>query len=134
MNKNFKDYNIVSNKYLEHHDNKVVADEQILRAEAAQKYWKTHDFDPVNCKYYDEDKEQKFVQEREEEMKVHGKDQVKKLPITVQNEGLMYNPVNMKIEDEKRLFERDLREKNKKARYEVRYDFEQQTRKEGLAE
>ena len=67
-------------------------------------------------------------------MKVHGKDQVKKLPITVQNEGLMYNPVNMKIEDEKRLFERDLREKNKKARFEVRYDVEQQTRKEGLAE
>jgi len=35
MNKNFKDYNIVSNKYLEHHDSKVAADEQILRAEAA---------------------------------------------------------------------------------------------------
>lgn len=36
----------------------------------------------------------------------------------------MYNPVNMKIEDEKRLNERDQREKNKKARYEVRYDVE----------
>lgn len=46
----------------------------------------------------------------------------------------MYNPINMKIEDEKRLYERDLREKNKKARYEVRYDFEQSTRKESLAE
>ena len=46
----------------------------------------------------------------------------------------MYNPVNMKIEDEKRLYERDLREKNKKARYEVRYDVEDMTRKEGLAE
>lgn len=46
----------------------------------------------------------------------------------------MYNPVNMKIEDEKRLYERDLREKNKKARFEVKYDFEAVTRKEGLAE
>mmetsp|Transcript_35585 Transcript_35585/g.54401 ORF Transcript_35585/g.54401 Transcript_35585/m.54401 type:complete len:114 (+) Transcript_35585:806-1147(+) len=46
----------------------------------------------------------------------------------------MYNPVNMKIEDEQRLYERDLREKNKKARYEVRYDVEAITRKEGLAE
>jgi predicted amidohydrolase YtcJ len=69
-----------------------------------------------------------------EEAKVHGQDQVKKLPVTVQNEGLMYNPVNMKIEDEKRLYERDLREKNKKARYEVRYDVDAITRKEGLAE
>ena len=32
MNKRFKDYDIVSNKYLEHHDAKVVADEQINRA------------------------------------------------------------------------------------------------------
>ena len=46
----------------------------------------------------------------------------------------MYNPVNMKIEDEKRLYEKDLREKNKKARFEVKYDFEQQVRREGLAE
>lgn len=46
----------------------------------------------------------------------------------------MYNPVNMKIEDEKRLYERDLREKNKKARYEVRFDVEQIVRKESLAE
>ena len=46
----------------------------------------------------------------------------------------MYNPVNMKIDDEQRLYERDLREKNKKARFEVRYDVEDVTRKEGMAE
>lgn len=46
----------------------------------------------------------------------------------------MYNPVNMKIEDAKRLYEKDLREKNKIARFEVKYDFEQQVRKESLAE
>jgi hypothetical protein len=37
---------------------------------------------------------------------------------------MLYNPVNMKIEDEKRLYEKDLREKNKKRRYEVKYDVE----------
>jgi hypothetical protein len=57
-------------------------------------------------------------------MKIHGQDQVKKLPITVQKEGLMYDPVNMHIVAQDRLHERDLREKNKKARYEVRYDVE----------
>ena len=124
MRKNFRDYNIISNKYLEHHDQKLTADEQICKAEAAQRYWKTHNFDPVNCNFYNEEKEQDFVKQREEQARIHGKDQVKKLPITVQNEGLMYNPINMKIEDEQRLYERDLREKNKKARYEVRYDFE----------
>jgi hypothetical protein len=46
----------------------------------------------------------------------------------------MYNPVSMKIEDAKRLYEKDLREKNKKARFEVKYDVEACNRKEALAE
>lgn len=33
----------------------------------------------------------------------------------------MYNPVNMEVEDEKRLLEKELRDNNKKKRYEVRY-------------
>jgi len=57
---------------------------------------------------------------------------VKKLPLSVQNEGLMYNPVNMKIEDHDRLLEKDIREKQKRQRYEVRYDVEAKTRKEGI--
>lgn len=61
---------------------------------------------------------------RAEQALVHGKDQVKKLPQSVQNDGLMYNPINMNIEDETRLNEKDIREKNKKKRYEVRYDAE----------
>ena len=47
MNKRFKDYNIVSNKYLEHHDTKVRTDEEVQKAEAAKKYWNTHNFDPL---------------------------------------------------------------------------------------
>lgn len=59
---------------------------------------------------------------------------MKKLPISVQNEGLMYNPINMHIEDPDRLYERDLREKNKRQRFEVRYDVEKMNRKEGFSE
>jgi hypothetical protein len=51
----------------------------------------------------------------------------------VQEEGLMYNPINMHIEDRDRLYQKDLREKNKRKRYEVRYDVEADTRKEGMA-
>jgi len=46
----------------------------------------------------------------------------------------MYNPINMVIEDKARLYERDLREKNKRKRFEVRYDVEAMTRKRGLAD
>jgi hypothetical protein len=65
---------------------------------------------------------------------VHGKDEVKKLPITVQEEGLMYNPINMHIEDRDRLYQKDLRDKNKRKRFEVRYDVEADTRKDGMAQ
>jgi len=67
-------------------------------------------------------------------MLIHGQDQVKKLPITIQKEGLMYNPVNMQVDDADRLHKLDLRNKNKKIRYEVKYDFEKNTRNEFLAE
>lgn len=46
----------------------------------------------------------------------------------------MYNPINMKTEDKERLYERDLREKNKRKRFEVRYDVEAMTRKNGMGE
>jgi hypothetical protein len=46
----------------------------------------------------------------------------------------MYNPVNMQIEDADRLLEKDIREKKKRQRYEVRYDVEALTRKEGIME
>jgi hypothetical protein len=44
----------------------------------------------------------------------------------------MYNPVNMKIEDNDRLYEMDLRERNKRKRFEVKYDVEAKTRKDGM--
>ena len=46
----------------------------------------------------------------------------------------MYNPINMQVEDEQRLQDRDQREKNKKQRYQVRYVADAATREETLAE
>ncbi|CAI2365184.1 unnamed protein product [Moneuplotes crassus] len=129
-----RDYNIITNRYLELNDEKVVVDKEIERLNAAKKYWKTHDYDPVNTQYYDPDKEQEFVDEREHNAKIHGQDWVQKLPKSWKEEGGLYNPINGKIEDEKRLWERDLKEKNKRKRYEKRYDMERHARKVGLGE
>jgi len=46
----------------------------------------------------------------------------------------MYNPVNMIVEDAVRLADKDTREKNKKKRYETKYECKHITRKEMLAE
>ena len=45
----------------------------------------------------------------------------------------MYNPVNMQITDPERLKERDLREKNKKKRYELKFVAEEVHRQNCLA-
>ena len=54
--------------------------------------------------------------------------------IALFSEGMMYNPINMHIEDENRLKDKDQREKNKKKRYEARHQAEINTREETLAE
>lgn len=52
----------------------------------------------------------------------------------MQKEGLLYNPINMNIEDPVRLEERELRERRKKQRYELRYGLEQEIRERGMEE
>jgi len=129
-----REYNVVTNKYTQNHDNKVKCNDEIMKAEAAKSYWKRNDFDPIRGQFYDQTKENGFVGAREAESQIHGQDYCKKLPITVQNDGLMYNPINMKVEDPQRLIDKDVRDKNKKKRYEVRQQVEVQVREEGLAE
>ena len=34
-----RDYNIITGRYLEYHEDKLKADQEIQRAEAAYKYW-----------------------------------------------------------------------------------------------
>ena len=55
-----RDYNIITGRYLELHDNKIKVDQEIQRAEAAHKYWQTHQFDAVNCQYYDPNSEKEY--------------------------------------------------------------------------
>lgn len=78
----------------------MLANEDILRKEAAKKYWTVREYDPIVGQLYDEEKEKQFVTDRDQKAAVHGKDQVKKLPAIVQQNGLMYNPINNEVEDE----------------------------------
>ena len=50
----------------------------------------------------------------------------------MQKEGLLYNPVNMKIEDQRRLEEKDIREKHKKQRFDIRYEVEHDLKVRGI--
>jgi hypothetical protein len=61
---NFKDYNIISNKYKFNHDEKLQADKEISQLNAANNYWKTRDYNHVKGAYYDSKKEEEYQKER----------------------------------------------------------------------
>ena len=55
------DYNIITNRYLELNEEKINTDKMIEKYELAEKYWKTHVYDPVAGQFYDPKKEEKFL-------------------------------------------------------------------------
>ena len=84
-----RDYNIITNRYLELHDAKTKTDQEIQKVESAINYWKTHDFNPVAASFYDPEKEKDFVEQRAVDQKNHGR--AKKRPgstsqVTPENE------------------------------------------------
>ena len=121
----YKDYDVISNKYNENHDQKYILNDNIHKLEAANKYWKTHNFNPVLGSFYDPKKENKFQDDRIKKASVWGKELVYKLPKKVQDEGLLYNPVNQKVLDEDRLNKYISKEKAIKKRYERKNDIEE---------
>jgi hypothetical protein len=56
----YRDYDILSNKYKEYHNQKIDTDQDLHRLEAAKKFWKRNNFNPVLSKYFDRDKETKY--------------------------------------------------------------------------
>ena len=47
---------------------------------------------------------------------------------------MLYNPINGAVDDEERLKQKDQRDKNKKARFGIRYVADRTTREDALAE
>ena len=80
---NYRDYDIISNKYKEFNDEKVNADFEIQKLSAAKNYWKTHNYDPLLVKYIDDDKEKDYQKSKKEKEKEWGKDQISRLPPSV---------------------------------------------------
>eukprot|EP00286_Rhodomonas_abbreviata_P000735 CAMPEP_0181288654 /NCGR_PEP_ID=MMETSP1101-20121128/452_1 /TAXON_ID=46948 /ORGANISM="Rhodomonas abbreviata, Strain Caron Lab Isolate" /LENGTH=439 /DNA_ID=CAMNT_0023392799 /DNA_START=235 /DNA_END=1550 /DNA_ORIENTATION=+ len=99
-----RQYDIVNNRFREHHDSRSKWEMDQARSHIVNKYWETHDFDPVTCSYYDEDKE-KYYQKRIQEMLLtQGTNAINKLPPTLAaSESLMYDICTGVVKDPQRL-------------------------------
>ena len=74
------DYNYVYNRYLNNHEDKVKVEKEAERLQAAEKYWKKNDYDPIRVRFIDNEKENQFQKKIEEEKSNWGKDRKIRIP------------------------------------------------------
>lgn len=65
-----REFDVISNHYHHHHEKRLLQDERRLREDSQKKYWRTHDYNLLEGRYYDEEKERQFQARREELAKV----------------------------------------------------------------
>jgi hypothetical protein len=100
------DFDIISNKYSTEHDSKEALDKLASQQLAAQRYWKTHNFNPVEGTFYDPGKEQQFQGMLRNSEKVQGKEQLARQPRSITfSEGAMYDVISNAPKDASKLRE-----------------------------
>jgi hypothetical protein len=67
------EYNYVYNRYLNNHEEKVKVEKEVERLNAAEKYWKKNDYDPIRVRFIDNEKENHFQKTVEDEKNNWGK-------------------------------------------------------------
>lgn len=79
----------------------MVEEQQFLRKQAAEKYRRTHDFNIIAGRYYDDEKERQFVSSRENFEALQGRAQQHRLPPSIRfGEGNEYDIISKKVIEE----------------------------------
>ncbi|OMJ67128.1 hypothetical protein SteCoe_35794 [Stentor coeruleus] len=122
-----RDFNIISNKYIQGHEEKAKKDLESYKLQAAEEYWKAHDYDIFTCKYIDPEKEELEKKNAVNDALTLCKKKYEELPNGVKySEGALYQAISSKVVDAARLYEIDMKNKQAKKRFENRYDIEKE--------
>ena len=110
----YKDYNIISNKYQNFDKEKKDLDKEIMIADCSKKFFHKRDYDVVKGIFVDSEKEQKFQQEVKAKME----------KLKQSKRDTIFNPFNNEIYDKKKYDELNEKMKKKIYRYTVRRKIE----------
>ena len=110
LTRSMKDFNIITNEYLQNNKEKNITDLKLFNLNAAKKFYKFRNKNPITGIYYDEEKEKKYQEQTELN--------TKKL-LNKKKQGL-YNPFNFVVYDEEGLKKKDILLENKNLRYKAR--------------
>lgn len=75
-----RDFSILHNKYIHSNEEKEHQEHERVKKHVTKKFWETHDYDFLRGRYYDEEKEQDFTDQREMLQRVHGKAKETRFP------------------------------------------------------
>ena len=96
-----RDFNILSNKYRENHEAKMDVEHELQRRTAARKYWETHDYDCMSCKYYNPEKEADAKSKDKATEAAQPTKQFNRLPPSMQRgEGYVYDITSHQVKNE----------------------------------
>ena len=110
LSSSLKDYNILTNEYLNNSEDKKKIDNKLNILRAAKKYYQYRKLNPITGKYYDERKEQDYLNKKELLMK----------KLLNKKKDALSNPINFENINEEELNKTNLLSINRIARYKVR--------------
>lgn len=113
---NYKDYDIISNKYKMFHNEKKGIDDEIEKLNAAKKLYKARDYDTIRGVYYDPEKQRQYEEQLKQKNELLAKNAKK---------DQMFNPVNNLIYNKEKLEQYDMKNKNQKMRYTLKPQLEE---------
>jgi len=97
-------YNIVNNKFLDKHEEKTIAEAEASRTKAVNAFWKTHSYDPVQIRYYDDEKETEYHERQRDSETTQGQSVAENIrrnaPTAHLAEGNLYDPVTCQPKNE----------------------------------
>ena len=119
-----RDFDIISTKYKYFNEEKNEVDKALKRIKTAQIFYKNNIYNPIKGVFYNKEKEEEFQKKRKEEEKNWGIERINNLPKCVKGKGDIYDLISLKIVDQKAMDSMIQEEKNKKKRYDIKYQIE----------
>jgi hypothetical protein len=127
----FRDYNIINNQYWKNNGEKSLKDCEKVREQLSQKYQATHDFDPIRCNFYDQEKEHGYWDDQERKLKTWKELHNNRLPKSYK----FREPINLNHEKNTAVSEGfeafKVRERSRMQRFQKKYEMEARFHKMG---
>ena len=128
-----RDFDILSNRYVEGHESKVRLEREIQRGIACQKFWETHDYEPLAGHFVDPDKEAAYQDMIAMELEKQPLKQFNRLPPNLQRgEGFVYDITTHQVKNEELYQKESEKQARKTERDSLSWSRAEQQRNHGL--